>query len=86
MKTQTEIVAELANIVKVLSETLVDNPEQVDVRAMETSQSILLEVRVARDDLGKIIGRQGNNVRSLRTIVFAVGAKYKKRVIVDIVE
>jgi predicted RNA-binding protein YlqC (UPF0109 family) len=65
---------------------LVDKPEEVAVTALEGSQATVLELKVAKEDLGKIIGKQGRTARSLRTILGAVSAKERKRVVLEIVE
>jgi len=69
-----------------LVKTLVDSPEQVNVRTIGGEQSSVIEVRVSKTDLGMVIGRQGHTVRALRTILNSVAAKNKKRVILDIIE
>ena len=65
---------------------LVDNPEEVTVTALEGSQATVLELKVAKEDIGKIIGKQGRTARSLRTILSAASAKKQKRVVLEIVE
>ena len=65
---------------------LVDNPEEVSVTALEGSQATVLELKVAKEDIGKIIGKQGRTARSLRTILSAASAKQQKRVVLEIVE
>ena len=65
---------------------LVDNPEEVTVTALEGNQATVLELKVAKEDIGKIIGKQGRTARSLRTILGAASAKQRKRVVLEIVE
>ena len=65
---------------------LVDNPEEVTVTALEGSQATVLELKVAKEDIGKIIGKQGRTARSLRTILSAASAKKQRRVVLEIVE
>jgi len=65
---------------------LVDKPEEVTVTAIEGNQATVLELKVAKDDLGKIIGKQGRTARSLRTILGAASAKLRRRVVLEIVE
>ena len=60
-----------------IAQALVDNPEQVRVTEIKAAQEIVLELRVAKNDMGKIIGKQGRNVKALRTILSAVSAKAK---------
>ena len=66
--------------------SLVDDVEAVDVREVEHQGSTLIEVRVAPDDMGKVIGRQGRTVRALRSLAHAVGVKRKHRFVLEIVE
>ncbi len=69
-----------------LARGLVDDTASVSVQEVENEDGIELELRVAPDDLGKVIGRQGRTARSLRTILAAAGAKRGRRVVVEIVE
>jgi len=69
-----------------LAKGLVDDPASVSVREIAGDEGIALELRVAPDDLGKVIGRQGRTARSLRTILAAAGAKRGRRVELEIVE
>jgi predicted RNA-binding protein YlqC (UPF0109 family) len=64
----------------------VDYPEQVDVKQVEGDHSIILELRVAPDDMGKVIGKQGRIAKAIRTVVNAAAVKDKKRVMVEIVQ
>jgi len=72
----------IAYIVKVL----VDNPEQVEVREIEGEQTRVLELKVAKSDMGKVIGKQGRTARALRTILAAASAKLNKRTVLEILE
>ena len=65
---------------------LVDKPEQVSVNALKGSQATVLELKVAKEDLGKIIGKQGRTAKALRTIIGAASAKENKRTVLEIVE
>ncbi len=73
-------------MVKMITKALVDNPDMVEVTEKETGQSTVIEVRVAPDDMGKIIGKQGKIAKALRTVVKAAATKENKRVVVDIVQ
>ena len=73
-------------LVEFIAKSLVDNPDQVTVRETEGEQASPLELSVARDDLGKIIGKQGRTARAIRTLLGAVSAKTKKRVVLEILE
>ncbi|MGF1472032.1 MAG: KH domain-containing protein [Rubrobacteraceae bacterium] len=76
---------QLEELVIFLARSLVDNPDEVRVTSTEWSDSrIELELRVAPDDMGKIIGRQGRNIRSIRSVVKAAAVKIDKRVDVAI--
>ena len=65
---------------------LVDNPEQVQVNEIEGSQTTVLELRVAKEDMGKIIGKQGRMANAIRTLLNAASGKTGKRHILEIVE
>jgi len=69
-----------------IAKSLVDNPEQVEVNEVEGSQTCVLELRVAKEDLGKVIGKQGRTARAIRTILAAASAKIKKRSVLEIIE
>lgn len=72
----------IAEIVK----ALVDQPDRVSVTEIEGNQTTVLELRVAKSDLGKVIGKQGQTARSLRTILNATSAKHRKRTVLEIIE
>lgn len=76
----------MKELIERIARALVDKPEEVTVTALEGSQSTVLELKVAKDDLGKIIGKQGRTARSLRTILSAASGKEKRRVVLEIVE
>ncbi len=69
-----------------IAKVLVDNPDQVQVRAIEGEEVTVLELRVHPSDLGKVIGRQGRMAESIRIILGAAGMKLRKRVTVEIIE
>jgi predicted RNA-binding protein YlqC (UPF0109 family) len=76
----------MKDLIKFIAQALVDHPEQVEVSEVEGSWISLLELKVAKDDIGKIIGKQGRNAQALRTILGAASAKVKKRAVLDIIE
>ena len=76
--------AQLENLLAVLVRSLVDEPEQVEVSGTETDSRVDLELRVAPDDMGRVIGRQGRTIRSIRTVVKAASVKLGKRVSVEV--
>jgi len=73
-------------LLETIAKVLVDNPDEVQVRAVEGEQVTVLELRVHPNDLGKVIGRQGRMADSIRTILAAAGMKLQKRVTVEILE
>lgn len=76
----------MKELVEYIAKALVDNPEQVDVQEVEGERSIILELRVANDDMGKVIGKQGRIAKAIRTIVGAAAVKDSKRVMVEIID
>ena len=76
----------MKDLIVQIAQALVDNPEQVEVNVLEGSQATVLELAVAKEDLGKIIGKQGRTARAIRTILSAASAKKKKRAVLEIVE
>lgn len=76
----------MKDLVKYIAEALVDYPEQVAVNEVIGNQTSVLELKVAKDDLGKIIGKQGRTARAIRTILSAASAKIKKRTVLEIIE
>ena len=83
---RVEIFMQQKELVEFIARSLVDNPDQVTVNESEADQGSVLELSVSRDDLGKIIGKQGRTARAIRTILGAVSAKTKKRVVLEILE
>ena len=71
---------------KTLIESLVDKPEEVEVKELEGEQTSVLELKVAKEDLGKVIGRQGRTARAMRTILGAASIRAKKRTVLEILE
>ncbi len=76
----------MKELVESIAKALVDHPEHVQVRSVEGEQVTVLELRVAPDDLGKVIGRQGRTAKSIRTLLGAAGMKLKKRFTLEILE
>jgi len=76
----------MKDLIKHIAEALVDHPEQVSVSEVEGNQTSVLELKVAKDDLGKVIGKQGRTARAMRTILSAASAKIKKRTVLEIIE
>lgn len=78
--------AALKDLIEMMAKALVDNPEKVDVTEVEGNSTVVLELRVAKEDLGKIIGKQGRTARSMRTILAAASTKARRRAVLEIIE
>jgi hypothetical protein len=76
----------MKELVEVIAKALVDYPDQVVVTENETDKSIVVELRVAQSDMGKVIGKQGRIAKAIRSVVKAAASKSEKKVIVDIVQ
>ncbi|MBU4345601.1 MAG: KH domain-containing protein [Desulfobacteraceae bacterium] len=76
----------MKDLIKYIAQALVDNPDQVEVSEVEGNQTSVLELKVAKEDLGKVIGKQGRTARAMRTILSASSAKIKKRTVLEIIE
>ena len=75
----------MKEIVEVIAKSLVDHPESVRVTEKQDGDQLLLELRVAEDDMGKVIGRQGRIAKALRTVVKAAATRENKKVTVEII-
>lgn len=76
----------MKELLEYLAKALVDKPDEVSVAETQTETTVVLELTVAKDDIGKVIGKQGRIARALRTIVKASAVKNGKRAIVEIVD
>jgi len=76
----------IKTMVEIMARALVDQPEAVSVSEISSAHSLIVELKVAKEDLGKIIGKQGRNAGAMRTIVNAVSAKTKKHTVLEIME
>jgi len=76
----------MQNLIIQIAQSLVDNPEQVQVNEIEGTQTTVLELRVAKSDMGKVIGKQGRTVNAIRDILYAASGKAGKRYMLEIVE
>lgn len=76
----------MKELIDYIAKALVDHPDQVVVSELEGSQTSVLELKVAKEDLGKVIGKQGRTARAMRTILSAASAREKKRTVLEIVE
>lgn len=76
----------MKELIKYIAQALVDSSDQVDVKEIRTEQTLVLELRVAKEDTGKIIGKKGRTAQAMRTILSCASAKEQKRAILEIVE
>ena len=76
----------MKDLIKYIAQALVDHPEQVEVLEVKGHRILLIELKVAKEDMGKIIGKQGRNAQAIRTILRAASAKVKKRTVLEIIE
>jgi uncharacterized protein len=74
----------MRDLVEIIAKALVDHPDQVTIKAMDDNRSTVLELTVAPEDMGKVIGKQGRIAKAIRTVVKAAAAKEGKKVIVEI--
>ena len=76
----------MKELIRYIAQALVDYPEEVSVNEVDGNQTSVLELKVAKEDLGKVIGKQGRTARAMRTILGAASAKQKKRTVLEIIE
>ena len=76
----------MKELVEAIAKALVDNPDQVQVRAIEGEQVTVFELRVHKSDLGQVIGRQGRTAEAIRTILDAAGMKLRRRFMLEILD
>ncbi|MFZ2631788.1 MAG: KH domain-containing protein [Desulfosalsimonadaceae bacterium] len=76
----------MKDLITYIAKALVDNPEEVTVSEIVGDQTSVLELKVAKEDLGKVIGKQGRTARAMRTLLSASSAKIRKRTVLEIVE
>ncbi|MDN5294255.1 MAG: uncharacterized protein PWQ91_550 [Eubacteriales bacterium] len=74
----------MRELVELIAKALVDNPDQVEVNMVEGEKSVILELKVAPEDMGKVIGKQGRIAKAIRTLVKAAALKEGKKVVVEI--
>lgn len=79
-------VVSMKELIEYIAKSLVDRPENVTVRETEGEKTTIIELRVAQEDLGKVIGKQGRTARAMRTILNAAGTKIGKRCVLEILE
>jgi len=78
--------SELRDLIEYVGKSLVDMPDHVEVNEIEGEQTTVIELKVDKSDLGKVIGKQGRTARALRTILNAASTKLKKRSVLEIIE
>jgi predicted RNA-binding protein YlqC (UPF0109 family) len=78
--------SELAKLIEAIARALVDKPDEVSVNEVIGENTTVLELKVAKDDLGKVIGKQGRTARSIRTVLNGASTKLKKRTVLEIIE
>ncbi len=76
----------MKSLIEQIAKSLVDKPEEVSVGKVDGERTVIFELRVATSDIGKVIGKQGNTARAMRTILSAAGAKLSKRCVLEILE
>ena len=74
------------DLISDIIKALVDQPDQVSINEIEAGQTVMLELKVAKSDMGKVIGKQGRNAQAIRTILSAAAGKTRKRYVLEIVE
>lgn len=76
----------MGELVEFIAKSLVENPDEVEVNEVEGSQSVIIELKVAQEDMGRVIGKQGRIAKAIRTVVKAAAIKDNKRVVVEIIQ
>jgi len=76
----------MKDLITYIAKSLVDNPDQVEVNEVQGEQTSVIELKVAKEDLGKVIGKQGRTARAMRTILSAASTKIRKRSVLEILE
>jgi predicted RNA-binding protein YlqC (UPF0109 family) len=79
-------VVTMKELIKYIAQSLVDNPDHVEVSEVLGEQTSVIELRVAKEDLGKVIGKQGRTAKAMRTILSAASTKIRKRAVLEIIE
>ena len=76
----------MKTLIELMAQSLVDHPEEVTVAEVGGEKTSVFELRVAASDIGKVVGKQGNTARAMRTILSGAGAKLKKRIVLEILD
>jgi predicted RNA-binding protein YlqC (UPF0109 family) len=78
--------AAMKELIEIIAKALVDYPDEVQVSEVEGTNSLVVELKVAKSDIGKVIGKQGRTAQSMRTILNAASRKVKKNAVLEIIE
>ncbi len=76
----------MKGLIEIIAKALVDHPDEVEVSEVEGEKTSVIELKVAKEDLGKVIGKQGRTARAMRTILSAASTKLRKRSVLEIIE
>jgi predicted RNA-binding protein YlqC (UPF0109 family) len=76
----------MKELIKTIAQALVDNPDKVEVDEVKGEQTLVIELRVAKEDMGKVIGKEGRTAHAMRTILSAASMKFNKRAVLEIIE
>ena len=76
----------MKELVEIMAKALVDNPDQVELTEIATEQRLVIEVKVAKEDMGKIIGKKGHHAQAMRAILHAASGKLRKLVVLEIID
>ena len=76
----------MKELIELIAKALVDKPEEVVVRAIQGAHSSVIELKVAKEDLGKVIGKRGRTAEAMRTILTAASTKLRKRCVLELIE
>lgn len=86
MGSEKKPLSELSKMIEYMARMLVDLPEQVEINEIEGENTTVIELKVAKEDLGKIIGKQGRTARAVRTVLNGASTKLRKRTVLEIIE
>jgi len=76
----------MKNLILTIAKSLVDKPDEVELNEIHGEETTIFELHVAKDDLGKIIGKHGQTAQAIRTLLYATATKLKKRAVLEIIE
>ena len=76
----------MKELLEIIAKALVDNPDEVSINEIQGDKSVILELKVSKDDMGKVIGKQGRIAKAIRTVMKAAAVKENKTVVVEIIQ